>query len=89
VPGEEVATFLSNRRTNDALKQNRLYEMLACDPDYGKSANHYTKHLILTILVVEELVEEKVIETGIRKNIDSKSHAPVIPIHEDRRKSLR
>ena len=35
VPGEEVATFLSNRRTNDALKQNRLYEMLACDPDYA------------------------------------------------------
>lgn len=34
VPGEEVATFLSNRRTNDVLKQNRLYEMLACDPDY-------------------------------------------------------
>ncbi len=34
VPGEEVATFLSNRRTNDALKQNRLYEMLTCDPDY-------------------------------------------------------
>ena len=34
VPGEEVATFLSNRLTNDALKQNRLYEMLACDPDY-------------------------------------------------------
>lgn len=34
VPGEEVATFLSNHRTNDALKQNRLYEMLACDPDY-------------------------------------------------------
>ena len=34
VPGEEVATCLSNRRTNDALKQNRLYEMLACDPDY-------------------------------------------------------
>lgn len=34
VPGEEVATFLSNRRTNDALKQNRLYEMLSCDPDY-------------------------------------------------------
>lgn len=34
VPGEEVATFLSNRRTNDALKQNRLYEMLACDADY-------------------------------------------------------
>lgn len=34
VPGEEVATFLSNRRTNDALKQNRLYEMLACDPNY-------------------------------------------------------
>lgn len=34
VPGEEVATFLSNRRTNDALKQNRLYEMLVCDPDY-------------------------------------------------------
>lgn len=28
VPGEEVATFLSNRRTNDALKQNRLYESL-------------------------------------------------------------
>lgn len=34
VPGEEVATFLSNRRTNDALKQNRLYEMLTCDADY-------------------------------------------------------
>ena len=34
VPGEEVATFLSNRRADDALKQNRLYEMLACDPDY-------------------------------------------------------
>ena len=34
VPGEEVATFLSNRRKSDALKQNRLYEMLVCDPDY-------------------------------------------------------
>lgn len=34
VPGEEVATFLSNRRTHDALKQNRLYEMLGCDADY-------------------------------------------------------
>ena len=34
VPGEEVAMFLSNRRTNDALKQNRLYEMLTCDADY-------------------------------------------------------
>lgn len=34
VPGEEVATFLSNRRTSDALKQNRLYEMLACDAGY-------------------------------------------------------
>ena len=34
VPGEEVATFLSNRRTDDALKQNRLYEMLTCDADY-------------------------------------------------------
>lgn len=34
VPGEEVAMFLSNRRTHDALKQNRLYEMLSCDPDY-------------------------------------------------------
>jgi len=34
VPGEEVAMFLSNRRTHDALKQNRLYEMLGCDPDY-------------------------------------------------------
>lgn len=34
VPGDEVATFLSNRRVNDALKQNRLYEMLPCDPDY-------------------------------------------------------
>lgn len=34
VPGDEVATFLSNRRLNDALKQNRLYEMLPCDPDY-------------------------------------------------------
>lgn len=34
VPGDEVATFLSNRRLNDAMKQNRLYEMLACDPDY-------------------------------------------------------
>lgn len=34
VPGEEVAMFLSNRRAHDALKQNRLYEMLGCDPDY-------------------------------------------------------
>ena len=34
VPGEEVATFLSNHRTRDALKQNRLYEMLSCDADY-------------------------------------------------------
>lgn len=34
VPGEEVAMFLSNRRMNDALKQNRLYEMLSCDADY-------------------------------------------------------
>ncbi|WP_455592965.1 ABC transporter permease [Bacteroides sp.] len=34
VPGDEVATFLSNRRVNDVLKQNRLYEMLPCDPDY-------------------------------------------------------
>ena len=34
VPGEEVAMFLSNHRAHDALKQNRLYEMLSCDPDY-------------------------------------------------------
>ncbi|WP_455674660.1 ABC transporter permease [Phocaeicola sp.] len=34
VPGIEVAMFLSNRRTHDALKQNRLYEMLSCDPDF-------------------------------------------------------
>ena len=34
VPGDEVATFLSNRLVNDALKQNRLYEMLTCDADY-------------------------------------------------------
>ena len=34
VPGEEVATFLSNFRTKDVLKQNRLYEMLTCDEDY-------------------------------------------------------
>lgn len=34
VPGEEVAMFLSNRRAHDALKQNRLYEMLGCDADY-------------------------------------------------------
>lgn len=34
VPGDEVATFLSNRRINDVLKQNRLYEMLPCDPGY-------------------------------------------------------
>ena len=33
--GRRSTTFLSNRRTNDALKQNRLYEMLACDPDYA------------------------------------------------------
>lgn len=37
VPGEEVATFLSNHRTNDALKQNRLYEMLPCDADYAEA----------------------------------------------------
>lgn len=34
VPGEEVSAFLSNRRTNDAMKQNRLYGMLTCDPDF-------------------------------------------------------
>lgn len=34
VPGEEVAMFLSNHRAHDALKQNRLYEMLSCDPHY-------------------------------------------------------
>lgn len=34
VPGEEVGMFLSNRRAHDVLKQNRLYEMLNCDPDY-------------------------------------------------------
>lgn len=34
VPGEEIAMFLSNHRAHDALKQNRLYEMLSCDPDY-------------------------------------------------------
>lgn len=34
VPGEEVNAYLSNRRTSDALKQNRLYGMLTCDYDY-------------------------------------------------------
>lgn len=34
VPGMEVATFLSNRLTSDATKQNRLYEMLVADEDY-------------------------------------------------------
>lgn len=34
VPGMEVATFLSNRLTSDATKQNRLYEMLVTDEDY-------------------------------------------------------
>lgn len=34
VPGEEVAMFLSNRRVDDPLKQNRLYEVLTCDEDY-------------------------------------------------------
>ncbi|MDP4184811.1 MAG: ABC transporter permease [Bacteroidota bacterium] len=34
VPGAEVANFASNRRTNDPTAQNRLYEMLPCDPDY-------------------------------------------------------
>lgn len=34
VPGEEVAMFLSNRRVDDPLKQNRLYEMLVCDEDF-------------------------------------------------------
>lgn len=34
VPGEEVAMFLSNRRKDDQMKQNRLYEMLTCDEDY-------------------------------------------------------
>lgn len=34
VPGEEVAMFLSNRRQDDQLKQNRLYEVLTCDEDY-------------------------------------------------------
>lgn len=34
VPGEEVATFFSNHRTNDPLKQNRLYEVLTCDYDF-------------------------------------------------------
>ena len=29
-----MAMFLSNHRAHDALKQNRLYEMLSCDPDY-------------------------------------------------------
>ncbi len=43
VPGEEVATFLSNHRTNDALKQNRLYEMLVCDPDYVEA---YGMHVV-------------------------------------------
>lgn len=34
VPGEEVAMFLSNRRVDDQMKQNRLYEVLTCDEDY-------------------------------------------------------
>lgn len=34
VPGEEVGMFLSNRRQDDQLKQNRLYEVLTCDEDY-------------------------------------------------------
>jgi putative ABC transport system permease protein len=34
IPGMEVATFLSNRLTGDAERQNRLYEMLVADDDY-------------------------------------------------------
>lgn len=34
VPGDEVAMFLSNRRLDDQMKQNRLYEVLSCDEDY-------------------------------------------------------
>lgn len=34
VPGEEVGMFLSVCRANDVTRQNRLYEMLACDRDY-------------------------------------------------------
>lgn len=34
VPVMEVAYFLSNMRTNDAARQNRLYEMLVADYDY-------------------------------------------------------
>lgn len=34
VPGVEVGMFLSICRANDVTRQNRLYEMLACDRDY-------------------------------------------------------
>lgn len=34
IPGEEVGMYLSIHRKNDPLKQNRLYEMLDCDPDF-------------------------------------------------------
>lgn len=34
IPGEEIGMFLSNRRQDDQLKQNRLYEVLSCDEDY-------------------------------------------------------
>lgn len=33
-PDEEIAIFLSDCHTNGVLKQSRLYETLACDPDY-------------------------------------------------------
>lgn len=34
IPGEEVGMFLSIHRLNDPLEQNRLHEMLDCDPDF-------------------------------------------------------
>ncbi len=37
IPGVEVGMFLSIRRANDVTRQNRLYEMLACDEDYLKA----------------------------------------------------
>lgn len=34
IPGMEVATFLSNHRADDPVKQNKLYEMLSVDFNY-------------------------------------------------------
>lgn len=67
VPGEEVATFLSNRRTNDALKQNRLYEMLCCDADY---VDAYGLQLIAGRTFSEDFGDDKnklvINETSVR-----------------------